>query len=258
MSPLVWKPNPKLDYRPPLRAPGIAIAPSGTPIWPPLPGYLKIRSTDLLYEIVVLLDDDAEPMLTPGAARIEKTDMLWRSQATHWAGQENDTLEVEIIVDAYPFGNIERVLSELDRMARPRKRGVASGGPKPVEIAGQSDGTDMLWWPPKITPGKAIWRNGHRVRKRYTLLFEEYRPLDKIEAKSRKNQRSSKGALVRRPSHKVVAGESLASIARDQLGQASRWKDIAKLNPRRSGKKKIARRSSTDVKVGEVLKMPQD
>jgi hypothetical protein len=239
------------------KLPGVPIGPSGTPLWPPAPGYFKIRSTDLLYEVVMLFDEEP-PARTPGGVRVETVDLPFRNQGTYVAGYDNDTLEVQVIVEGYPRRNIESVLTELEGMGRPRRIGVASGGPKPVEIAGQVDGTDQLWFPPKIQPGKAIWRDGHRVRQHLTLSFVEYDPLDRVESEKRKNQRDAKGKLKRRPNHTVRKNETLSSIAQDVLGQAKRWKDIASLNPHRSGKKKTARRSPTDVKVGESLKMPQN
>lgn len=44
----------------------------------------------------------------------------------------------------------------------------------------------------------------------------------------------------------VKAGDSLSSIARDQLGDANRWKDIASLN----------RLSSTLIRPGQILQIP--
>lgn len=49
-------------------------------------------------------------------------------------------------------------------------------------------------------------------------------------------------------SYTVRAGDTLSSIARDQLGSISRWREIASLN----------RLASTLIRVGQVLQLPED
>ncbi|WP_026912337.1 LysM peptidoglycan-binding domain-containing protein [Patulibacter minatonensis] len=223
----------------------------------PPQGFVTLRTVDMKYAITVMFDE-TEPVLTRGAPNFQTVDGPWRTQSTYWAGHAADTLEIQIIVDGFPNKSVEAAIDEIEVMMAPRREGRASGGPKAVQVAGQLPGTDQLWLMTGITQTKAIWDRNRRIRQHLTISFQESHDLSKLTAGSRKNTRAKNGKLKRRKDHTVKKGETLTSIAQDVLGQSKRWKDIAKLNPHKKGKKKTPRRSPTDVKVGEKLKMPQD
>lgn len=232
------------------------------PLARPEPGRVRIRSKSGKYELVARLGPDAA-RLVPQTPQIEQVKIPWRATQSQWLSQEAAELEIDLMLDEYPWGSIEGDWQTLEDMARPTRAGRSDGGPSPLQVAGSVPGEDR-WWqiaPQGIDPatdaGEGVIRmaGGYRARQRLTLTLTQWLPVGTTDPAGRKNQRTSTGGKSKRPAWTVNDGDDLASIALRALGSAARWKDIAKLNKHKNGK---ARRSIDDLKFGESLKMPQD
>jgi hypothetical protein len=234
---------------------GLPTVPSGAPGPLPLPqaGRVRLRTVDKRLDLTLRLDEEPASM-TPQVPRIEQVEIAYRAARTWWAGQAPGELSIPCLLDGFPSSSIEGRVERLEDMARPRSAGKASGAPSPLQIAGNVPGTDRLWMIAGLDQRDAIWRNGFRVRQHFDISLTQWVPLEEADTPGRKNQRTAGGAKRRRANYTVKSGDTLTSIALRQLGSAKRWKDIAKLNPVR-GK---ARRSPSDIRVGQSLKMPQD
>lgn len=227
------------------------------PLYPPPHGRVKFRPIDLSATLEAALGEEP-PTLTPQLPRIETVETPWRMGQSWWQGQERGELTISIMFDAWPYGSVEKQIKTLESMLRPSVAGQASKAPPPWQIAGNVPGIDRVWMPVGVESGDAIWRQGYRVRARFTLTFAQWQPVERAETASRSNPRSSSGDRRRRGPVTVRRGDTLPKIAQRELGSAKRWKEIAKLNPRGKGKNKKPRRSPTDLKVGEKLKLPQN
>lgn len=223
------------------------------PLRPPArSGWVRLRTIDKQLDLTVRQDVDAAG-LTPQLPRIEQVEVPFRAARTWWAGQTAGELSLPVMFDGFPTQSVEPDLRILEAMTRPVSAGKASGMPSPVQLAGNVPGADRLWVITGAEPGEAIWQSGYRVRQYVNLMLTQWLPLEAADTSGRKNPRTSSGARVRRKPVTVKRGDTLVTIALRQLGEAKRWKDIAKAN-KVKGK---ARRSPNDLKVGEKLKMPQ-
>lgn len=235
------------------------------PLARPDPGRVRIRSRNGKYEFVARLGPDAAA-LTPQTPRVEQIEIPWRASQSQWLGQESAGLVIDLVLDAYPWGSIEDEWSTLEDMARPTNAGRSDGGPSPLQVAGSVPGEDR-WWqiaPGGIDPatdvGEGVIRmaGGYRARQRLTLTLVQWLPVGTTGPAGRRNQRTATGGKAKRPPWVVNVGDDLVTIALRALGNSSRWRAIAELNPHGNGKTKKARRAPSDVKVGEKLKLPQD
>lgn len=225
------------------------------PLYPPKYGHVRLRTFDKALDVEIRLDDESSA-LVPQLPRIETVDIPWRASRTWWSGQSGATLQIPCVFDGFPRQSVEGKIAIVEEMARPVAAGKASGRPSPVQVAGNVPGADRAWMLVGIEQGTAMWRNGYRVRQHLVLSLVQWLPLEQADTRGRRNARTSKGAVKRRGTVVVKRGDTLATIAARELGQASRWRDIAKANPVKRGKKSKARTSPTDVKVGERLKLP--
>lgn len=230
------------------------------PLARPAPGHVRIRSQNGKYELVSMLGPNAAK-LVPQTPRTQQVEIPWRTSQTQWMGQESDELEIDLFLDAYPWGSIEGEWETLQEMARPVRAGRSDGAPSPLQVAGSVPGEDR-WWiikprgiDPATEPGDVIRMPGeYRARQRLTLTLERWLPVGTTDPAGRRNQRTSKGSKVKRAPWVVNEADTLVTIALRALGDGSRWKDIAALNKHKNGK---ARRSPEDVRPGEKIKLPQ-
>lgn len=223
------------------------------PLYPPKYGWVRLRTIDLRLQLDLRLDEDPAG-LTPQVARVDDIEIPYRMSRSVWAGQTRDELTIPCLLDGWPWKSVEAQIAVLKDMAKPVSAGKASGAPAPLQVAGIVDGSELLWMLTGIEPGEPIWAaDVTRRRQHYTLSLTRWEPLEKADIAGRKNQRKSTGDRTKRQPVTVREGETLATIASQMLGSASRWKEIAAAN-KRKGK---ARRSPDDLTPGEKLRMPQ-
>jgi LysM repeat protein len=229
---------------------------------PPM-GFIRFESQDPFYSVAVRLGDgDIKPTFATGWERQPRPQ---KKSITWWNGGDGFELSIPILFDHHISGDgitCEAEIRQLEAMAGQEKDvdeppiiAFNSGGLVPHD---EHDASHLDWIISSIDWGKAIRsKNGNRTRQEATVVlweFVEDQELNDDSAakknKHRKKSKKSKGA--RHKTHHVQPGETLSTIARDELGNASRWRDIAKKNPKH-GK---ARRDPKSVKPGETLKMP--
>jgi hypothetical protein len=232
---------------------------------PPAPpiGFITFKSDDPDLVVTVRLGDgDIKPDFDTGWTREKRP----RKKAlTWWSGTDGLNLDIPILVDHHVSG--DGVTGERDCRILEKMEGQDLDGGEPPIIAFNSggvvphdehDASHVDWVVSKIDWGPAI-RNqyGNRTRQAATITlwnFEEDEQLNDDSAskvhKRRHGSTHSRGA--RHKTHHVQPGETLSTIARDELGDAKRWRDIAKKNPKHGR----ARRDPKQVTPGETLKMP--
>lgn len=227
------------------------------PLARPEPGRVKLRAQNGRELVSMLGEEPAK--LTPQVPRTEQVEIPWRASQSQWLGQNPAELVMDLLLDAYPWGSIEGDWQTLEDMARPTAAGRSTGAPSPIQIAGSVPGEDRWWIITGIEPGESIWMaGGYRARLAVTLTLTQWLPVGRTDPAGRRNQRTSKGSKVKRAPWVVNEADTLVTIALRALGDGSRWREIAELNPHGKGKNKKARRSPDDVKVGDRLRLPSN
>lgn len=218
--------------------------------------YVRITCDDPPADIAALLGEE-RPDISSGYGGWEEVARPRRKTVTTWAGMPARRLQVSIILDNWIAStSIERTIRQLERLALPRE-----GGQPPVVRVDAKGGAlpwqSRRWVIDAISWGDALMNsNGNRTRQAAVVTFLEYVSDDLIErvppAKKRRNTKkrkegtgSKKGAKEKR--YTVKRGDSLSKIAARKLGDARRWRELAKLNNIRDPR---------NVRVGQVLRLP--
>lgn len=180
-----------------------------------------------------------------------------RRSSTEYGGQPLRTLTVEVLFDGWrqqrDVENECRILDVWGRIAPGRRE------PSVLELRYGSY-TGLRWVVNGLDWGAALrGAGGRRLRQYVTVELLEHRdaqlalkPVARAKpapAKPATAGRPSSGTAVR-PSgrtYKVKAGDTLSKIAQAQLGKASRWPEIARLNSLRDPDK---------ITVGQTLRLP--
>lgn len=223
--------------------------------------FATITCDDPPTELVVLLGA-ARPDVSSGYGGWNEVERPRKSTVTTWAGSPARRMSLTLLFDNWTAGeSIELDIRRLERLALPRSGGQpptvkvsAPGGIIPPFYEGKDWVIDALSW------GDALANvHGNRVRQAVTVTLLEYIGDDLVKAvkspakdrrdkahkKSGKNHK--KGAKKKRASSKgkhkpkkkaaafaatavVYDGEDLLSVAARELGDASRWHEIADLN----------------------------
>jgi hypothetical protein len=237
------------------------------PSAPPL-GFVRFRSEDPFYMVTVRIGDgDIVPKFDTGWEREKRPK---KKSLTNWAGSDGLELEFPIMVDHFISNDgitCEAEIRQLEKMY-----GNEEDTEEPPIIAFNSAGliphdeheaSQVDWVIADLVWGKSD-RNqyGNRVRQIGTITLWEYVVDSQLDDESsagknrkRKTSKDNRGNRRRGALHKthhVQPGETLSTIARDELGDASRWREIAKKNPKHGR----PRRDPKSVKPGETLKMP--
>lgn len=178
-----------------------------------------------------------------------------RKGLTTWAGQDPATLTVPILLDGYADNrSVERDINTLRSMMRFRTK---RGETPLVKIAGPVPRTRNEWVLADIQYGEEIRRqkDGRRVRAFMQLTFLEYVPgdvmvKDKSPAKAAQDRQKTKKGEPSKASgktYRIKSGDTLSRIAVRFLGDAGRWREIARLNNIRDPRR---------LKVGAKIRIP--
>jgi hypothetical protein len=205
----------------------------------------------------------AEPPKVAGGGGWQVTARPRRQGITDWVGREPVRLTVPFLLDGWAEGKgvpIEKQIRNLEVMSgiglgslEPPLVRVFSGGVIPYD----SKTHDGLRWVVESVDWGASLRNpyGNRVRQDGTIVLLRYvadarlerlKPVEKDRERRRRGGRARRGRGGRRV-YVVKKGDTLSKIAARELGKASRWREIAKLNNLRDPNK---------LKVGQRLKLP--
>jgi LysM repeat protein len=236
---------------------------------PPL-GFVTFRTDDPFYEFTARLGDgDIVPDFDSGWDREKRPK---NKSLSNWVGSDGLSLEIPLLFDHFISGDgitCEYEIRQLEKMNgqemdrsrdEPPIVNFNSGGLVPHD---EHDASQNEWVISNIDWGKADRNDsGNRIRQACTVTLWEYVEDEELEDqssaeknRSKKSPKTKKGAKrkgARHKTHHVQPGETLSTIARDELGNASRWREIAKKNPKHGR----ARRDPKSVKPGETLKMP--
>jgi hypothetical protein len=244
----------------------------GVDFAPPM-GYVRFVSDDPDYRFSVRLGDGL-PEVTDGYSGWSVTQRPRKRGLTEWKGNNPLTIKIPVLFDkflqdAHGQGGqgviVEQQIRQLEAMAgltktlrdeEPPLVKFHSNGVIPHD---EHDATQNEWVIYGIEWGAAT-RNpqGNRTRQAADITVmlhvadKELTQSSAIKAKAKKKKKGSNHKSAKHKTHKVVKGETLSTIARDELDDSTRWRDIASKNPIK-GK---ARRDPKSVKVGETLKMP--
>ena len=236
----------------------------GTVNAPPM-GYIRFVSDDPHFAFTARLGDSV-PQVTNGYAKWTIKPRPRKRGLTHWDGSELLQMDIPILFDNFRAGeSVEDDIRELEKMAG---LDATLSDDEPPLVVFHSNGVVMNdlhdasqneYVVTNITWGDADRnRYGNRVRAACTVevtLYSADDVLGKSSAFKNRKRKSTKKKGKRGAKHKthhVKSGETLSTIARDELGDAKRWREIAAKNPR-NGR---ARRDPKAVKINETLKMP--
>jgi LysM repeat protein len=237
------------------------------PAAPPV-GFVRFRSEDPFYEFVARLGDGSPvPTFDTGWEREKRPK---KKSLTNWTGSDGLELEFPILFDHFISGDgitCEAEIRQLEKMA-----GNEQDEDEPPIIAFNSNGViphdehdaaQVDWVIAKLQWGDSDRnKTGNRIRQAVTVTLWEYVEDTQLnddsaatknrKKKGPKNKKGTKNRGARHKTHHVQPGETLSTIARDELGDASRWREIAKKNPKHGR----PRRDPKSVTLGETLKMP--
>lgn len=193
-----------------------------------------------------------------GVGGWEQVDHPKRAASTEWMGQPLLTLEIPLMLDGWRTQTeVEepcRVLNVWGRIPPGRRE------PAVLQVV-YGNWTPLRWVVQDLSWGPEL-RNalGRRVRQEVTVSLLEYRDavIALSPAKRARAASATKAAGPGRPSsgepvrpsgrtYVVRAGDSLSRIAQSQLGQASRWPELARLN---------GLRDPSRVTPGQRLRLP--
>lgn len=171
---------------------------------------------------------------------------------TEFDGSTPFTLQGPIMLDGFSEGDsVEhqiRVIQALGEVAKHEEE------PPLVKLSGSIPGTQYTWVLNDIAWGDHIRRpsDNARIRAAAQLTFLQYVPdvgLRKIPAsKKQRDKNSDKKRGSKKKTYRIKKGDTLQSIAHDQLHDSKRWHEIARLNHIRDPKH--------PGKVGSTIKLP--
>lgn len=166
----------------------------------------------------------ARPTLSGGAGGWDEVQLPKRGAVSVWRGRPAYTLTIEVMLDRFRSGgNIEGDIDKLEAMsvAQPGSRANEPfTPPPPIRVEGAIPKAELRWIIDSIEWGAAEWSEaGHRTRQLVTLTLMEYREGSRFGIKP-------KGGKPRTRGYRVKRTDTLAKIARKELGSPRRWKDI--------------------------------
>jgi LysM domain len=239
----------------------------------PRVGWVRIASSDPPLSVTARLAEE-RPNVEDGYGGWDEVVRPRRSPITTWRASPGLKLTLPILLDGWAEGrSVEREVAQLEQMGRPT---ASDGDPPRVRLEATGNAIPYLsrvWVITALAFGDALMnRAGNRVRQQVTLSLLEYvhdvylaqrsaanrRRRKAAQPKTRAGARSKRVVVKRsgKPKPKTKgrtavgdwgAGESLASIAAHELGDAARWIEIAQLN---------GIRDPTAVEPGQVLRLP--
>lgn len=209
---------------------------------------VTIRTDDRRHTLTASLSA-TQPSVTDGRGGWEEKARPRRQAVVEWTGPAARKATVEILLDAWQSGgSITSELAVVDALA---PQAAAVEGPVLYVTGSPAIPSTVPWVAQKVTFSDWIER-GDGVPTRVTVSFDliEKRVADVVTRSSPAKRSTGRNGTPSRGQprkHTVRAGETLTSIAAKELGKASRWTEIAKLNGIRDAKR---------IRVGQVLTLP--
>lgn len=192
-----------------------------------LPSTAKMRLTSVPpgRRVDVMLDEDA-PVMSGGGGGWIVTDRWGRKGITSWSGVQPYQLTFSALFDARWMGvaDVEAFCDEIEAMYAPRGD---FNAPRHIIVSGATPGADKTW-----VMADLQWKSSLRTadgRRRIApfdcVLMEFVDPDSVIRPTKRAADASNRKRL-----YTVKAGDTLTSIAKNQLGDARLADDIRRAN----------------------------
>jgi nucleoid-associated protein YgaU len=243
-------------------------------------GWVQVSSSDPPLSVLARLSED-QPIVTQGYGGWEEVARPRRKPLTSWIGSPGWHMNLGLMLDRWAQGrSVEDQIATLEQMGKPT---ASDGNPPRLTITAPGSavqGEGRTWVIDTITWGEALMGpDGNRRRQVAVLALIEYQADVHLKPPPAKNRQTKaqqarkgkgRGATKKRihakrshhskqsPAHlglrgtipgstEFGQGEDLASIAARELGDASRWVEIAELN---------GLRDPQAVTPGQVLRLP--
>jgi nucleoid-associated protein YgaU len=172
-----------------------------------------------------------------------------RTAGVEFTGISNRTLSIPVLLDGLSDrSSVESQVEAFEAISRPpagSKRGTL---PPVVRIGGMVPHGDREWVVTAFDVTDAVWNGTYRIRAWATVVLSQYLPLDLVKVVKKSTATSSTRTYT------VKRGDTLGSIARDQMGAKSASaiaKGVATL------KKLNSIRDPKAIKAGQKLKIPR-
>lgn len=219
----------------------------------PRPGQVVIWSDEIDRMVQGHFGDENPPKVVEGAGGWEIVPIPNREAITQWKGRNPIAVSFSIMFE-YNFAagtNVEARIRALMLLA-----GFDTDDEDPPLLQWRGNGPfdfdkqpGWMWFIETCEEVDSR-RNthGNRIRAIYNLQLRKYNPGEYLKGRKNKKTKPKKGKKVRH--YKVKARDlkdGLRGIAKRELGDAKRWKEIAKLN---------GIRDPMNIKKGQSLKMP--
>lgn len=200
---------------------------------------------------VVALLDDATATIIQGYGGWTEQDRARRRTLTIYTGPKPFKLDLPILFDGFSTDtSVEEQVKTLESMAMPSK---FNAPPPQVKITGHVPGNDLTWVIDDITWGETMRKvGGTLVRQHMVVHLLEYVTSDiakvsataKVQTKSRHKSKNTHEYILGTYGYYVDPstvsgynttyvtreGDSLTTIAAQQLGNYDDWHDIADIN----------------------------
>lgn len=237
-------------------------------------GWVTIRSVDPPVTLTLRLGAD-RPNVTQGYGGWNEVTRPQRSTLTVWSGLPALRMDLPLLLDRFKSqASIESQVAALERLASPSS---SDGWPPRVRFTALGAAVphqSRNWVIDSLTWGDAEMNlRGNRTRQQVTVSLLEYigdvradqnspSQLQRLKATSTKTAQGAarkrvvasraRGTTFRGSAPGTVTvgfgeGDDLLSIAAKELGAASRWMEIGKLN---------GIRDPRNVKPGQVIRLP--
>lgn len=212
------------------------------------PGEVVLRTTRPPLALRVKLGATSAK-LSGGVGGWETVDRPGRQDALEWKSLPLRVLEIPLLFDGLARGRtIDTELTVLYAMGRPAANSPRGTPPPTIRLGGMVPHGDRDWVLTDIEAGETIWDGRHRLRAWVTITLTELETLELIKV----GAKASSTPTTR--THTVRAGESLGTIARDQMGAKSASaiaKAVAEL------KRLNGIRDAKSLRPGQRIKVPR-
>lgn len=223
------------------------------------PGFFLIQAVELDLSVRCAHGPGA-PIPSGGYGGWQTIARKRRISLTEWQGSEPMQWEVPFLLDGLqPQGHGGQNLSQNEKMYILELLSTVSRGsiaPPVVRVFGPPalilSGLDLIitdiQWDRELMMLDQAYEN--YIRSGGSIIFQRYvadRHLAQVDAASQKRDEKDSKRKSKHKTHRVAHGETLKSIAKEEMGDAGRWKEIADLN-------KI--RDPRSIHVGQLLKLP--
>lgn len=152
---------------------------------------------------------------TPGGGVATWADVArpGRTSAAEFTGISNRTLSIPVLLDGLADrSSVESQVEAFEAIGRPPAGSPRGTLPPVIRVGGMVPHGDREWVLTAFDVTDSVWDGASRIRVWATVALSQYLPLDLVKV----SKKSTAAASTR--SYTAKRGETLGSIARDQMG----------------------------------------